>query len=147
MVPQNCMDEGSLDGGSWVFHCCPAKEVPWLQKAFVSMKGDWSPVRAPGRGRGLFTVAAQALPGHLPLSQAPAIRPSAVTTLASISLGGRGPVLGQRASWKGRVPHCCPGAWLPSPGGGRTFRIIAGQFLAPQADTMGKTWEGGHHCF
>ena len=79
--------------------------------------------------------------------QAPAIRPSAVTTLASISLGGRGPVLGQRVSWKGRVLHCCPGAWLPSPGGGRTFGIIAGQFLAPQADTMGKIGAGGRHCF
>lgn len=97
------------------------------------MKGDWSPVRAPGRGRGLFTVAAQALPGHLPLPQAPAIRPSAVTALASVGPGGRGPVLGQRVPWRGWVPRCCPGAWLPSPAGGRTSLLLRNRiFFFPQ---------------
>lgn len=102
-------------GGSWICHCCPAKEVPWLRKAFVPTKGDWSPGWAPGRGRGLFTVAVHALPGHLPLSQAPATRPSVATALASMSLGGWSPGLGQRASWKGQVLLCAsvPGSTLP----------------------------------
>lgn len=94
------------------------------------MKGDWSPVRAPGQGRGLFTVAAQALPGHLPLPQAPAIRPP-VTALASIGPGGRGPVLGQRVPWRGSVPRCCPGAWLPSPAGGRTSLLLRNRIFFP----------------
>lgn len=94
------------------------------------MKGDWSPVRAPGQGRGLFTVAAQALPGHLPLPQAPAIRPP-VTALASVGPGGRGPVLGQRVPWRGSVPRCCPGAWLPSPAGGRTSLLLRNRIFFP----------------
>lgn len=43
-----------------------------------SRRGAWA-------GRGLFTFAVHTLLGHLPLSQAPAIRPSAVTALASLS--------------------------------------------------------------
>lgn len=65
----------------------------------VSSRGAWA-------GRGLFTVAVHALPGHLPLSQAPAIWPSGVTALASLSLGGRGPGLRQMHHGKAKVLHC-----------------------------------------
>lgn len=39
-------------GDSWASHCCPAKEVPWLQENFVPKKGHWCPVGEPGRGEG-----------------------------------------------------------------------------------------------
>ena len=116
-----------------------APEVLRLGEDFVSVMGDWSPGWFPGQGRGLFTVAVHALPGHLPLSQAPAIRPSVVTALASVSLGGWGPGPGQRASGEGQVTPCCLGHLSLLSWWKKDLREFAGQFLAPRPDGLGKT--------
>lgn len=68
----------------------------------VSSRGAWA-------GRGLFTVAVHALPGHLPLSQAPAIRPSGVTALASVKSWRAKPRSAPDASWEGQGPPPLPG--------------------------------------
>lgn len=81
-------------------------------------------------------------------SQAPAIRPSAATALASISLGGGGGAQVWAREHHGKTrSSTAAGTWFCSPDGGGTFSVAAGQPLVPGADVMGKTREGECRCF
>lgn len=82
--------------GSDASHSCPAKIFGGSGKPLSPWRETEVQSGFLGRDEGYLQWLYMPSPGHLPLSQAPAIRPSVVTALASISLCGRGLGLGQR---------------------------------------------------